>query len=281
MRRVRHRDGVKTEFRADITPSTRISLKDKLVVVRRAELDEKLTTLDGVERQSNPSILFIADAAQPVALAGIMGGEATEISSSTTNVFLESAYFNPQSIRKTARTLGMFTEASHRFERGADVETAAFACDRAAVMIRELAGGTILKGVIDVYPGKTPARAATLRRERIAAVLGAAVDDNVVDGVFSRLELKPQTHGGGLVRRGPFIPCRSWRRRRPARGNCAASSLRQIPRHASGISRFRRSPAARIENPMLRDRLSGLGYSGFCRSAQVGKIRNNHARSMR
>src|SRR5262245_11533637 len=87
-------------------------LGGRQIVVRRAAIDEKLTTLDGVERQLNPSILVIADAQKPVALAGIMGGGESEISGSTVNVLLESAYFHPNSIRRTARTLGMSTEAS-------------------------------------------------------------------------------------------------------------------------------------------------------------------------
>jgi phenylalanyl-tRNA synthetase beta chain len=175
-------------------------LGGRQIIVRRAALDEKLTTLDGVERPLNPSILVIADANRPVALAGIMGGGESEITGTTANVLLESAYFNPLSIRKTARTLGMTTEASYRFERGADIEMAAFACDRAAALIRELAGGEILSGMIDVYPVRTTPGSITLRRERIAAVLGAPVDDAVVNQIFERLELKPvQTAQGWTV----------------------------------------------------------------------------------
>jgi phenylalanyl-tRNA synthetase beta chain len=175
-------------------------LGGRQIIVRRAALDEKLTTLDGVERALNPSILVIADADKPVALAGIMGGGDSEITSSTTNILLESAYFNPGSIRKTARTLGMTTEASYRFERGADIEMAAFACDRAAALIQELAGGDVLRGMIDVYPGKTKEATISLRRERIARVLGAPVEDAVVSQIFERLELKPvQTAQGWTV----------------------------------------------------------------------------------
>jgi phenylalanyl-tRNA synthetase beta chain len=172
-------------------------LEGRQVVVRRAALDEKLTTLDGVERSLNPSILVIADATKPVALAGIMGGGETEISSATANVFLESAYFSPNSIRKTARTLGMTTEASYRFERGADVEMALFACDRAAAMIQELAGGEVLSGVIDVYPGKPAPVSAMLRRDRVPSALGAPVSDSIVESIFTRLELGPRTTADG------------------------------------------------------------------------------------
>ena len=175
-------------------------LAGQQIIVRRGAVDEKLTTLDGVQRQLHPGVLVIADATKPVALAGIMGGGETEITHSTTNVLLESAYFDPNTIRKTARTMGMTTEASYRFERGADVEMASIASDRAAAMIRDLAGGQILKGVIDVYPGKPKAVLLNLRRERVAAVLGAAVEDVIVNRIFERLELKPvQTAQGWTV----------------------------------------------------------------------------------
>jgi len=175
-------------------------LRGQQIIVRRAEVDEKLTTLDGAAHTLNPSILVIADASRPVALAGVMGGADSEITGSTTNVLLESAYFNPGSIRKTARTLGMTTEASYRFERGTDIEMAAFACDRTATLIHELAGGEILRGMIDVYPGKVKPASITLRRDRIARVLGAAVDEAVVNQIFERLELKPaQTSQGWTV----------------------------------------------------------------------------------
>jgi len=175
-------------------------LRGQQIIVRRAEVDEKLTTLDGAAHTLNPSILVIADASRPVALAGVMGGADSEITGSTTNVLLESACFNRGSIRKTARTLGMTTEASYRFERGTDIEMAAFACDRTATLIHELAGGEILRGMIDVYPGKVKPASITLRRDRIARVLGAAVDEAVVNQIFERLELKPaQTSQGWTV----------------------------------------------------------------------------------
>src|SRR5438552_5624420 len=163
------------------------TLSGHQIIVRRAGFDEKMTTLDGVERELNPSILVIADAARAIAVAGVMGGAETEISPTTTNVLLESANFDPLSIRKTSRALALSTEASYRFERGADVEMARFACDRAAALIQELAGGSILQDVIDVYARKRRAAIATLRRRRIEAFLGASVDDAVVDRIFHRL----------------------------------------------------------------------------------------------
>ena len=95
---------------------------------------------------------MICDAVGPVALAGIMGGENSEIQPQTTDILLESAYFNPATIRRTSKRLGMHTEASHRFERGADVDMVPLALDRAAALIVEVAGGSVLAGMIDVYP---------------------------------------------------------------------------------------------------------------------------------
>ena len=120
--------------------------------MRRARPGEHLRTLDGVDRTLTSENLVIADAQRAVALAGVMGGEESEISSATRAVLLESAWFEPASIRRTSKSQGMHTEASHRFERGADIEMAPVALDRAAVLIAELAGGEILRGVVDVYP---------------------------------------------------------------------------------------------------------------------------------
>src|SRR5688500_2238077 len=172
-------------------------LEGRRIVVRSAVAGETLRTLDAVERELNPSILVIADSRRPVALAGIMGGEETEISAHTVNVFLESAYFQPKSIRKTARVLGMSTEASYRFERGADSEMASKACDRAAALIAEIAGGTVHQGILDVFPGRNPAIGCTLRRDRIPAFLGAAVDDAIVERIFGRLGFKYTRQRGG------------------------------------------------------------------------------------
>jgi phenylalanyl-tRNA synthetase beta chain len=163
-------------------------LRGRRVIIRRADLDETMTTLDGAERKLNPSMLVIADAERPVALAGIMGGADAEISGGSTNVFLESAWFDPLTIRKAARAMGMNTEASYRFERGADIGIVSVACDRAAAMIQQLAGGEIHAGVIDVYPNPAPPRSISLRRARIAGLLGAPVEDAVVERILQRLE---------------------------------------------------------------------------------------------
>lgn len=173
------------------------TLAGRQIIVRRAELEENMTTLDGMERELNPSMLVIADAERTVAIAGIMGGAETEISPRTKNVLLESANFNALSIRKTSRAIALSTEASHRFERGADIEMARFACDRAAALIHELSGGKIYRDVIDVYPGKAHLGIASLRRNRIESFLGAAVDDEVVERIFQRLAFKAKRTSDG------------------------------------------------------------------------------------
>jgi phenylalanyl-tRNA synthetase beta chain len=132
-------------------------------------------------------MLVIADANRSVAVAGVMGGAETEISPHTWNVLLESANFDPVSIRKTSRALGLSTEASYRFERGADVEMARFACNCAAALIQELAAGDVYRDVIDVYPRHRRPIVATLRRRRIESFLGMQVDDSLVDRIFHRL----------------------------------------------------------------------------------------------
>jgi phenylalanyl-tRNA synthetase beta chain len=148
-------------------------IRQHKIIVRRAAAGEKLRTLDGVERTLTPENLVIADGERPVALAGVMGGEDSEISGATTSVLLESAWFDPVSIRRTAKVQGLHTEASHRFERGADIAMAPVAIDRAALMIAELAGGEILRGMVGVFPDLKPRKDVILHRSEIERILGA------------------------------------------------------------------------------------------------------------
>ncbi len=119
------------------------------ILVRRAREGETLVTLDGVERKLNPEMLVIADADRAVGLAGVMGGADSEVTDATTDVLIEGAHFNHKRVRATARDLGMHTDASHRFERGTDPELCLEAVSRAAALISEIAGGTVLAGAID------------------------------------------------------------------------------------------------------------------------------------
>lgn len=149
--------------------------------VRRAREGERLVTLDGQERKLAPDMLVIADASRPVGLAGVMGGEESEVGPGTTDVLLESAWFDPRSVRATAKALGMHTDASHRFERGADPELQARAAARAAALIAEVAGGTVLAGAVDVLAPDHETRhrrpTIALDLDRLDAFGGVAIQE--------------------------------------------------------------------------------------------------------
>jgi len=147
-------------------------LHGRRIIVRRPRAGEQITTLDGFTRELAPEILVIADADRPVAIAGVMGGADTEINERTTDVLIESAYFNPTSIRHTARALGLDTEASYRFARGADYQAQVRAADRVAQMVAEIAGGEVLKGAIDVYPAHITRDPVSLREARVEQLTG-------------------------------------------------------------------------------------------------------------
>src|SRR5207253_6777040 len=131
-------------------------LAGRRILVRRAREGEPMTTLDGKERKLSADDLVIADGEKPVALAGVMGGHTSEVSDTTTRILLESAMFEPAGIRRTSRRHALHTEASHRFERGMDEQTAALAADRCAELIVQLAGGRVLPGAIGRYPSPLP-----------------------------------------------------------------------------------------------------------------------------
>jgi phenylalanyl-tRNA synthetase beta chain len=162
-------------------------LNGQKIIVRRARAGEKLQTLDGVDRVLDNEMLVIADAERPVALAGIMGGLDSEISTSTVDVLIESAYFDPDSIRRTARKLGMDTEASKRFERGADCENVVNAQARCVELICEIAGGIASEDVIDVYPRPLTARSITFRPERVESLTSLRVDVAEMDRILVAL----------------------------------------------------------------------------------------------
>jgi phenylalanyl-tRNA synthetase beta chain len=170
-------------------------VRGRRIVVRPAEAGEKLTTLDGEERELDPSMLIIADGEGVVALAGIMGGADSEINDDTTDVLLESAHFNALSVRRTARRLGMHTEASHRFERGTDPEMAAAACDRAAALIAELCGGRVCRGRIDVYPQRWEPQQMEFSVAALSAFAGLDIPPERVMDILEGLEFFPELEG--------------------------------------------------------------------------------------
>ena len=162
-------------------------LEDAKIIVRRGEAGESLRTLDGVDRALSNDHLVIADSGRPVALAGVMGGLETEISDSTRNVLFESAWFQPSSIRRTSRHFGMHTEASHRFERGADIEAPIRAADRIAHLLGQVSPGTVLRGVLDAYPNVVTRPRIKLRRSSIPRLLGAEIPDRDVERILAAL----------------------------------------------------------------------------------------------
>ncbi len=163
-------------------------LTDQTIIVRRASAGEVFTTLDGQRRVLTTNDLTIRDGCKAVALAGIMGGGNSEISPTTSEVLLESAYFLPTVIRKTAKTQGMRTESSHRFERGADIAILPKALDRAAALIAELSGGRVAAGTIDVYPDPVAPRVVTVRCATVGQVLGVSLSREQIRRIFESLE---------------------------------------------------------------------------------------------
>jgi phenylalanyl-tRNA synthetase beta chain len=168
------------------------------IVVRRARAGESLVTLDGVMRALTPQHLVIADAEKPVALAGVMGGLATAISEKTTRIVLEGAHFDPRAVRKTARSLGMHTDASHRFERGTDPEATRDGLDRAARLILADCGGTPCRGTIDVRAGRPAKRILTLRLSRLAAFLGMDIPAGRCAEILAALGFAPVRDGDAI-----------------------------------------------------------------------------------
>ena len=151
-------------------------LKGQRIIVRAAQNGEKMTTLDGEERELTSQMLVIADAERAVALAGIKGGEDSGITESTVDVLLEAAYFTPSQVRATSKALGLSTEASYRFERGTDPEIVPVASARAAAMIAEIAGGQVLSGLVDVYPQKAQTHKIKMRRARYQHLTGLQIE---------------------------------------------------------------------------------------------------------
>jgi phenylalanyl-tRNA synthetase beta chain len=160
-------------------------LEEHRIIVRTAKSSERLTTLDGFERKLDSSMLVIGDARRPVAMAGIMGGEKSEISEDTRTILLESAYFSPTSVRHTAKQLGLRTEASFRFERGADPQIPVKALNRTCRLIQEIAGGVMAGPVIDEYPDPPVPDPVQLRSQRLERVLGLEIDPEFVTSTLS------------------------------------------------------------------------------------------------
>jgi phenylalanyl-tRNA synthetase beta chain len=169
--------------------------------IRRAEPGEMLTTLDGIERTLDRDMLVIADARRPQAIAGVMGGAASEVSRATRTVAFESAYFKPSSVRRTSKRLALHTEASSRFERGADINMPVLALQRAIALMQQIGAGQPTGPLIDRYPAARGPTLLHLRRARLATLLGLHVPDAEVERILRRLALTatPATDGWDVV----------------------------------------------------------------------------------
>ena len=169
------------------------------LVARRAAAGEQLRTLDGELRRLDPEMAVIADAEGVVGLAGIMGGANTEIGEDTADVLLEAAHFDALTIRRTARRLGMHTEASHRFERGADPGMQGVAVDLAAAMMAELADGKVCSGRIDIHPDPQPLRSMELSVAALSAFAGLEIAADRVVEIFDGLGFEPVLAGDSVT----------------------------------------------------------------------------------
>ena len=169
---------------------TRAGGKPPQIEVRNARPGEKLVTLDGVERTLGAEHLVIADAAGPIALAGVMGGRDTEVTAATKSILLESASFDPVSVRKTARQFNLFSEASTRFSRGIHPEIVLLAARRAAQLFHQHAGAAVLEGTIEEYPAPLAAKPIELNRSEIERLLGTSIPDAEVERVLLALQFR-------------------------------------------------------------------------------------------
>src|SRR5436309_10118286 len=269
-------------------------VRDHKIVVRRAKPGgatgkagpEKMRTLDGVERQLDPGICMICDGdgSRAIGIGGIMGGAETEISFSTKNVLIECAWFEPVPIRRAARFLKLHTEASTRFGRGADLEMAELASRRCAELILELAGGELLAGVADVYPGKRSPKKITLTRHELLRVMGADVPDKQIESSLSALGFAPVRVDQNRGTEGSLLA--AWECTQPSWRAEVEREIDLIEEVARiyGLDKFpprlpaARQGAARLPHyeaeTRLRDRLIGLGYREILTIPHVAEERD-------
>jgi phenylalanyl-tRNA synthetase beta chain len=245
-------------------------LAEHQLVVRRAQPGEKIKTLDGGEHKLSKDMCVIADAQRAVSIGGIMGGANSEISLSTKDILIECAWFDPISIRRSAKALGLRTEASYRFERGADPEMTELASRRAAELIQQVAGGEILAGAVDIYPHREPEKKIELSRKELLRVMGADVPDRDIEQILSALGFHPvrvDSNRGSDGSIAAVWECRavSWRQDVTR----SIDLIEEVARHY-GYDKFPpRLPPAKIAahrlphaeaQDRLRERIVALGY---------------------
>lgn len=175
----------------------------KEVLVRKAQEGEKIVTLDNTERTLTADHLVITNGSEPVALAGVMGGATSEVENDTTNILLEAAYFTPGTVRKASRDHGLRSDASTRYEKGVDPNRVREAGERAAKLIAELAGGTILSGVQEFDQLDREPKKVTITLEKINNVLGTSIDTEEVNGIFDRLKFPSEEDSGTFIISAP------------------------------------------------------------------------------
>lgn len=250
------------------------TLRDHRIVVRAANktVPEKITTLDGIERQLAPGICVVCDGdgTRIVGIGGIMGAAQTEISFSTKNILIECAWFDPITVRRATRFLKLHTEASTRFARGADPEMAELASRRCAELILQIAGGELAAGVVDVYPGKRAPKKIRVTRAEILRVMGADVPDKEIEAILGALGFAPLRVDENRGAAGSLLAAwectqPSWR----AEVERGIDLIEEIAR-IYGLDKFpprlpaARQGAARLPHyeaeTRLRERLIGLGY---------------------
>jgi phenylalanyl-tRNA synthetase beta chain len=179
------------------------------LVIRKAKNGEKLKTLDGVERTLTSEDLVVADARRPVGLAGVMGGFDTMITEKTRNILIESAWWDPVTVRKSSRRHGIHTDASHRFERGADFESTILSCDLVAALILESGGGELVGGAVDVVSRKLDQAPVVLRISEVRRILGGDLEEGHILRILKKLGFNAVPAGlyGGEF----FVHIPSWR----------------------------------------------------------------------
>jgi phenylalanyl-tRNA synthetase beta chain len=261
-------------------------VRNHSIVVRAAKRGEKLKTLDGIERalDSSFSVVCDGDGSRAVGIGGIMGGGETEISFATKNALIECAWFEPVAIRRATRFLKLHTEASTRFSRGADPEMAELASRRCAELILQLAGGELLSGVVDAYPGKRPAKKITITRAELLRVMGADVPDREIESILVALGFAPVRVDQNRGQLGSILA--AWECTQPSWRADVEREIDLIEEviRVYGMDKFpprlpaARQGAARLPHyeaeTRLRERLSGLGYREIVTIPQVSEDRD-------
>ncbi|MFA5524190.1 MAG: phenylalanine--tRNA ligase subunit beta [Tissierellales bacterium] len=174
-------------------------LSGKKIIVRRAREGEKIKTLDGIERNLESSVLVIADESRPMAIAGVMGGEDSEVTNDTVSILIESANFNGRSVRLTSRKVSLRTEASAKYEKDLDPNLSDIACNRVCQLIEEIGAGTVVSGHIDIYDGKAEERTLEVLPEKANRLLGTDIEASEMVKMLNALELKSKLENDKIV----------------------------------------------------------------------------------